>query len=178
MVKTYLYNERTYTDEVALRNAIFERDRLALCSEPEMGKAEFWSQFDVVYTEEPDPQPALKELKETRLRELDRAFYRWRTNAATLISSLGFIADADQRAMIDIAGLAALDSPAVFMDADNQAHELTPEQIKTLQKEVIRSGSAAYQTKWTLRNAIETAESNEELEAIEIKFESVDFSRA
>ena len=91
------------------------------------------------------------------------------------LSSLGFEADADERAMIDVSGLVALESPAVFMDANNVPRELTADQIKILHKEIIQSGNKAYETKWALRNAISAAESKDALEAIELKFEPVNF---
>lgn len=173
---TYSYNEKIYTEEGALRNAIFEKDRIAFGPEPQENKAVFWESFGVAYHEEADPEPTLDELKAQKLRELDRAFYRWRNDGATLVSSLGFTADADQRAMIDISGLVALGASAVFMDAQNQPHELTIEQIKVLQKEIIQSGNAAYQTKWTLRTLIEGASGVETLDDIEIKFCPVSFA--
>ena len=64
-----------------------------------------------------------------------------------------------------------------FMDANNQTHLLDLEQLKTVQVEIIQNGQSAYQQKWTLRTAIETAQSKEDLEAIEIKFTAEDFSK-
>lgn len=178
MTKTYQYNSETYADESALRKAIFEKDRVVFGPEPDTGKSEFWASFGVVYREADDPEPSLEKLKEQKRKELDRAFYRWRNSEATLISSLGFVADADQRAMIDIAGLVALEAPAVFMDANNQPHELSVEQIKTLQREIIQSSNDAYQNKWTLRSLIEGASDAATLQAIEIAFLPKIFSRA
>lgn len=167
---TYSYNEKIYTEEGALRNAIFEKDRIAFGPEPQENKAEFWESFGVAYREEADPEPTLDELKAQKLRELDRAFSRWRNSDATLISSLGFVVDADERAMIDVSGLVALGGGAVFMDADNVPHQLTASEIKTLQAEIIQSGNRAYMTKWTFRGLIEGAESAEGLDAIDLKF--------
>lgn len=176
MIKTYLYNGKTYEEEAALRNAIFERDRVVFGPEPKERKAEFWRSFDVVYSERAEPEPTLKELKEIRLKELDRAFYQWRNDGAVLFSSLGFTADADQRAMIDLSGLVALGTPAIFMDADNRPHELTADQVGVLHKEIIESGNKAYQTKWSFRTAIESASDAAELKAIRIKFAPVSFA--
>lgn len=176
MIKTYLYNAQSYSDESALRNAIFEKDRVVFGPEPAEGKAQFWSNLDVTYSEAADPEPTLEELKEKKLKELDRAFYRWRNTDATLVSSLGFTADADQRAMIDVSGLVALDAATTFMDADNQPHELTAEQIKTLHREIIQSGNQAYQDKWGFRTLIKGAEDAHALEKIEIEFAPVSFT--
>lgn len=176
MIKTYIYDGQTYADERTLRNAIFAKDRMVFGPEPAEGKVQFWSNLDVTYSEEADPEPTLEELKDKKLKELDRAFSRWRNGDATLVSSLGFTADADQRAMIDVSGLVALEAPATFMDADNQPHELTAEQIKTLHRELIQSGNQAYQVKWGFRTLIEEAEDADALEKIEIEFAPVSFA--
>ena len=174
MIKKYLYNDNVYHSEYAVRQAIWEEDHKVFGKEPEENRAEFWEKLNVTYSEE-EQQFTLKELRAKKLGELDRAFYVWRSKRATLVSSLGFEADADERAMIDVSGLVALEAPAVFMDANNVPHELTADQIKILHKEIIQSGNKAYETKWALRNAISAAESKDALEAIELKLEPVSF---
>ena len=174
MIKKYLYNYKEYSSEYQVRRAVWENERKVFEKEPEENRAEFWEKLNVTYSEE-EQQFTLKELRAQKLGELDRAFYVWRSKQATLVSSLGFKADADERAMIDVSGLVALEAPAVFMDANNAPHELTADQIKILHKEIIQSGNKAYETKWALRNAISAAESKDALEAIELKFEPVSF---
>lgn len=174
MIKKYLYNDNVYHSEYAVRQAIWEEDHKVFGKEPEENRAEFWEKLNVTYSEE-EQQFTLKELRAKKLGELDRAFYVWRSKQATLVSSLGFEADADERAMIDVSGLVALEAPAVFMDANNVPHELTADQIKILHKEIIQSGNKAYETKWALRKAISAAESKDALEAIELKLEPVSF---
>ena len=63
------------------------------------------------------------------------------------------------------------------MDANNQPHLLTLEELQTLQIEIIQNGQDAYTQKWTIRAAIEAAESKEALDKIEIKFVALDFSK-
>lgn len=174
MIKKYLYNDNVYHSEYAVRQAVWEEDHKVFGKEPEENRAEFWEKLNVTYSEE-EQQFTLKELRAKKLGELDRAFYEWRSKQAVLVSSLGFVADADERAMIDVSGLVALEAPAVFMDANNVPHELTADQIKILHKEIIQSGNKAYETKWALRNAISAAESKDALEAIELKLEPVNF---
>lgn len=176
MIKKYLYNGKEYRSAYQVRQAIFEAERKAFPAEPEEGKAEFWAEHGVTYTEEEIP---LDTLKSQKLAQLDRAFMQWRNDGATLISSLGFNADCDERAMIDVNGLVTIcgeTQTVAFMDADNQPHELSVGQLKVLQAEIIQSGTLAYQAKWQLRTAIESAESREALDAIEIKFTAVDFT--
>lgn len=181
MIKKYLYNDKEYLSEYSVRQAIWKEDHKVFGKEPEENRAEFWENLGVTYSEQPDPPivqhiPTLEEEKTIKLAHLNDAFQQWRNNDATLISSLGFTADADERAMIDVSGLVALDSPATFMDANNVPHELTTDQIKVLHKEIIQSGNKAYETKWALRNAINACQSVEELEAVELKFEPVSFA--
>lgn len=130
------------------------------------------------------PAPTLDELKTAKLAELDTAFMSWYEDKATVTTSLGFVADSDARAMMDVNGLvttlesqpAETRSTVAFMDHDNQAHLLSLDQLKTVQLEIIQNGQSAYQQKWTLRTAIEQASTKEELDAIEIKFVAENYS--
>lgn len=183
MIKKYLYNNKEYLSEYSVRQAIWKEDYKVFGKEPEENRAEFWENLGVTYSEQPDPPivqhiPTLEEEKTIKLAHLNDAFQQWRNNDATLISSLGFEADADERAMIDVTGLVSLEAPAVFMDANNFPHELTAEQIKVLHKEIIQSGNKAYEKKWSLRNQINACESMEELKAMDLKFEPVDFTES
>lgn len=131
------------------------------------------------------PAPSIEELKNAKLSQLDSAFLQWYETDAVVTSSLGFVADSDSRAMMDVSGLVTtLESQPVetrasvaFMDASNQAHMLSLDQLKTVQVEIIQNGQSAYQQKWSMRAAIEQATTKEELEAIEIKFSAEDFSK-
>lgn len=64
------------------------------------------------------------------------------------------------------------------MDHNNVAHQLTLEQMKTVNLEIIQNGQSAYAQKWALRTAIEAAETTEAVNAIEIAFVGEDFSAA
>ena len=137
-------------------------------------------------TVEKIPEQTVEEVRTEKKRALDSAFASWYEDGATLKSSLGFEADSDSRAMQDVNGLVtAAEAQAtfaadglIFMDAKNVGHEVTLDQLKTLQLEIIASGNAAYQEKWKLRDAIEAATTKEELDAIEIVFQPLDFSKA
>lgn len=134
------------------------------------------------------PEKTVEEVRTEKKRALDSAFASWYEDGATLKSSLGFEVDSDSRAMQDVNGLvtAAESSAAfadtesggglIFMDANNVGHQVSIDQLKTLQLEIIQAGQAAYQEKWKLRDAIEKAKTKEELEKIEIAFHPADFS--
>lgn len=130
------------------------------------------------------PEPSLEEVKKQKFQELDQKFMSWYEDKATVTSSLGFVADSDARAMMDVSGLVTTleAAPAetrftvAFMDANNEPHMLTLEQMKVVQLEIIQNGQSAYAQKWAYRNAIESAESVEALAAISIDFHGEDFS--
>lgn len=130
------------------------------------------------------PEKTVEEVRTEKKRALDSAFTSWYEDGATLKSSLGFEADSDSRAMQDVNGLVTVAEEQatfaadglIFMDAKNVGHEVTLDQLKTLQLEIIASGNAAYHEKWKLRDAIEKAKTKEELGKIVIAFHPVDFS--
>ena len=130
------------------------------------------------------PEKTVDEVRTIKLSELDSAFMQWYENDATVTTSLGFVADSDARAMMDVNGLVTTleaqpletRESVASMDASNQAHLLSLDPLHTVQVELIQNGQSAYQQKWALRTAIESAQSKEELEAIEIKFTAEDFS--
>lgn len=132
------------------------------------------------------PEPTVNEVRAQKLAELEQKFLAWYEKEATVTSSLGFVADSDARAMMDTSGLvttleaqpAETRSTVAFMDANNEAHMLTLEQMKTVQLEIIQNGQSAYAQKWALREAINSAETVEALNAIEIAFHGENFSAA
>lgn len=184
MIKKYVYDGETYTSAWAVRQAIGKKENMAFGPEPEEGKAEFWADLGVTYTEEPDPEPTLEELKSTKFSQLERAFLQWYEQDAVVTSSLGFVADSDVRAVTDVSGLITVAeatpsesrTTVAFMDHNNEAHMLSLDQLKTLQLEIIQNGQSAYQQKWQIRTAIEEAAGKDALDAIEIKFTGLDFT--
>lgn len=144
--------------------------------------AEGKRQFQIVAV----PAPTLEEVKTQKLAELERKFLAWYETEATVTSSLGFVADSDARAMMDTSGLVTtLEAQSeeargtvAFMDHDNVPHQLTLDQMKTVNLEIIQNGQSAYAQKWALRTAIEAAETTEAVNAISIEFHGEDFSAA
>lgn len=136
---------------------------------------------DLSWTVAKIPDPTLEELKAAKKSELDAAFLQWYQKGAIVTSSLGFIADSDERAVTDVSGLIkvseATGEGTIFMDADNQPHPLTLEELKLLQLEILQNGQFAYKQKWQIRDAIDAAADAEALEAIEINFVGLDFTK-
>nr|DAW65241.1 MAG TPA: protein of unknown function (DUF4376) [Caudoviricetes sp.] len=184
MVKTWTYKDTVYQSEWLMRQELFKQDRVACGEAPAEGAAEFWAQFGVAYAEEPDLEPNIDELRNQKLSSLESAFMQWYQTDATCTSSLGFVVDSDARAMLDVSGLVTtLEATPVdsrggvtFMDHNNIPHMLTLSQLKTVQLEIIKTGQAAYEQKWTMRSAIGAAKTPDDLDAVEIRFTGVDFT--
>ena len=179
MIKKFIYDGVEYSYEREVRKAIYEKEHKIFSKAPSENVTEFWAKFGVTYTEEQEPFEPLKARKAFAIK---RAFLDWRNNKATLISSLGFKADSNERANTDVSGLLIAyennqDALITFRDADNLFHSLTYAQVKTLQKEIIENGNYAYEQKWVLDAQVGKATTKEELDAIKIEFVGKDFTK-
>lgn len=177
MIKSFIYDGVEYTSEREVREAIFKKERKVFSKAPSENVAEFWAKFGVNYVEEQEP---IETLRAWKCNAIKNAFLIWRENQATLISSLGFKVDSNERANSDVAGLlvAYEDNQSAlitFRDADNKFHELAFAQLKVIQKEIIANGSHAYSQKWAFDAQVEKAMTKEELDAIKVKFEGKNF---
>lgn len=156
---------------------------LALCTSDSGHRVKRGS--DLSWSVEKIPDQTLEDLKTVKKAALENAFLQWYEADAIVTSSLGFVADSDERAVTDVSGLIKVAEATpeesrqttIFMDHDNQAHPLTLEELKLLQLEILQNGQYAYQQKWTLRSAIEAAENEEALSNLEIAFVGLDFSK-
>lgn len=183
MAKKYIYDGVEYYSTYTLRQDIWEKEHKVFVTPTD---AAGWQSLGVTYIEEDDPEPSLDDQKAMKQTMVERAFLQWYGNDATLTSSLGFEADSDQRAMMDVAGLITKQeslsqearTSVFFRGKDNQFYPLTLEQLKTLQIEIIDNGNYAYEQKWEMEKAIAEATNKSELDGIEIKFVGKDFSEA
>ena len=190
MAKKYTYNGTEYNSTHQVRQAVWENERKIFGS-PET--VEDWVALGVTLEETPDPvsptphEPDLDELKQMKLGALDGAFNEYRNSSETfLVSSLGFKTNANVTAFDNVSGLVAqlqyandlgyYDKKIGFMDFDDQLHEIGLQELKTLQVEISANGSNCYAQKWAMRNQIQNAQNEQELDAIEIKFEPTDFT--
>lgn len=126
---------------------------------------------------EPDAEEVLAHARARRLAELGAAFehaQRFRH----FRTSLGFEVDANERANRDVAGLVTLleaggEAATAFCDYGNVMREVTLEQLKTLQLELIAYGRMLYARKWELREAVNAARTPEDVAAVEITFDDL-----
>ena len=112
--------------------------------------------------------------QEAKFVSLKEAFFS-AENTGVVNSSLGFPIDANERANRDVSGLisqmemTSIDTTQ-FCDANNDFHEVTLDNLKTMQLELIQYAQSLYATKWQFRATIEAASTVDELNAIDIKF--------
>ena len=177
-MKKYIYKENEYRTERALRVAIFEAERLAL---PKVETDDDWAKYGVEVVEVAPVLPTLEELKSRKMVELEERFNEYRQSSNTFIeSSLGFRVNANIVAFDNVSGLVAQlqyrqengeANPTIgFMSFDDELVTLSLADLKKLQVEISENGSLAYAKKWSIRTAIEQAQNEEELNAIDIMF--------
>lgn len=128
------------------------------------------------------PEKPLDTLREEKLSELSDKFSAAEADAH-LTSSLGIVINAGEKANRDIDGLVKLMEAAPDMETvnfccyDNTFHAVALADLKTMQIEVILSGNELYAQKWAYRDAINAAENKGALEAVNIHFEMLDFTK-
>lgn len=132
-----------------------------------------WNLTPVTHTPE-EEENYLNRLKQNKLNILNSKFLEAENNSV-IDSSIGFKIDATERSNRDINGLIdsleyTKEEKVMFCAADNSFHEVTLDNLKTMQLEVIAYGQKLYTKKWQYREQINQAQSKEELDKIEIKF--------
>lgn len=130
------------------------------------------------------PQPTMEELealepeamlyyaRQDKLAELEQKFNYMLDNGHTT-SSFGVEIDANVTSVRNVAGLLVVmgpDDKEWFCDYNNQLHELTRQQVETIQVEIITYIQRLYDQKWVYRNQINTLTTPEEINNIVIEF--------
>lgn len=125
------------------------------------------------------PAPDFEELKAAKLNGLSQLTDKiFNSQDTYLTSSLGFRINARSKALEDINSLIILgDEVTYFNDFDDVIHELNIDELKTLQREVIKSGQYIYSQKWEYREKINNSKTIEELNNIVFDFKYADFSK-
>lgn len=127
------------------------------------------------------PEKPLEKYIEEKHSELSSKFNTIQ-DSAYLTSSLGFTINAGRTAKADIDGLIEslqddTTSTVLFRCYDNSFINVNLNNLKTMRLEVIKSGQELYQQKWTFGTMIDNCTSSEEVEAINIEFTMLDFSK-
>ena len=128
------------------------------------------------------PEKTLEEVKAKKLEELAQVTALFENNLNKdmyFTSSLGFRVNGDRRTRSNIEDLIAFTQtfPVAYRDYDNVIRNVTENDLRTMLVEHITNGNNLYQTKWQFESQINACTSIEEVEAIKIKFEMMDFSK-
>ena len=119
-----------------------------------------------------EPEAILYYARQDKLAELDQKFNYMLENGHTT-SSFGVEIDANITSVRNVAGLLVVmgaDDKEWFCDYNNQLHELTRQQVETIQVEIITYIQGLYDQKWMYRNQINTLTTPEEINNIVIEF--------
>ena len=160
----YTGRDADYETDVAPYVALWEAEKARLDAEAAAKKAEY---------------NRLENVVARKLDELNAKLEETKTfSAAHITSSTGYVVNANTTAKQNIDGLitamtAQNLSTVNFMTFDNTLAELTLEQLKTLQLELISYGNNLYAKKWSLRAQIEACTTKEEVDAIVIDYSDV-----
>ena len=131
------------------------------------------------------PSQPLQEAKDEKLTELKTKANVFEQNVCkdmVINSSIGYQMDADKRSQDNMQGIITI-MTAQSLDtmpyrcADNVTRNLSKEQLQTVYNEALINGQNLYVQKWTLEAQINAAETKEALDAIEIKFTMMDFTK-
>lgn len=160
----YSGRDADYEADVAPYVALYQAEKARLDAEAAAKKAEYNRLENVVARKLDELNAKLEETKTS--------------SAAHITSSTGYVVNANTTAKQNIDGLitamtAQNLSTVNFMTFDNTLAELTLEQLKTLQLELISYGNNLYAKKWSLRAQIEACTTKEEVDAIVIDYSDV-----
>ncbi len=150
-----------YEEEVAPYVTAWQAEKDRLDAEAAAAEAEYNS---------------LPNVKARKLAELNSGLSAARSDSkASINSSVGFAINADDTANTNIAGLITyMESTGTettsFMGFDNTLHDVTLQDLKTMQTELAVWGQALYAYKWQIRSQIDAAQTKEEVDAIDIDY--------
>ena len=131
-----------------------------------------------------NPPPAtLEEARELKLEELAQVTAKFEDNLNKdmyFTSSLGFKVNGDRRTRSNIEDLIRFSTtfPVQYKDYDNIFQKVTKDHLETMLQEHITNGLNLYQQKFSYESQIDACKSKEEVEAIKIEFEMMDFSKS
>lgn len=160
----YTGRDADYETDIAPYVALYQAEKARLDAEAAAAEAEYNKLENVVARKLDELNAKLEETKAS--------------SAAHITSSTGYVVNANTTAKQNIDGLitamtAQNLSTVNFMTFDNTLAELTLEQLKTIQLELISYGNNLYAKKWALRSQIENCTTKEEVDAIAIDYSDV-----
>lgn len=132
--------------------------------------------YIITYSIVDDNLDGVKEIKKSRLSNSFDEVYD--SKYLKLSSSLGFEINANSVANTNIDGLIKVlkktgVESVLFRAFNNDLHNVTLDDLETMQMEIIMNGQALYAKKWELENIIDKASSIKELMEIDDNFSNV-----
>lgn len=124
----------------------------------------------------------LTEAKEKKLAELSKVTALFEDNLNKdmyFTSSLGFRVNGDRRTRSNIEDLIRFSPafPVQYKDYDNNFRQVTKDHLETMLQNHITNGLNLYRQKFSYESQINACTTKEEVEAIKIEFEMMDFSK-
>ena len=160
----YSGRDADYEADVAPYVALYQAEKARLDAEAAAKKAEY---------------NRLENVKARKLAELNRAMEEVKVSSSvSILSSTGYTVNANTTAKQNVDGLitamTSIGTDSVnFMTFDNTLVQLTLDQLKTIQLELISYGNNLYARKWALRSQIEACKTKEEVDGIVISYADV-----
>lgn len=168
----YKYNGKSYNSLSDVYNALRENSTQVFAMP---ATEEQWLAYGVTYEVE-DPAVSLETEKSLKKQQLENLFKQTRASSDIYVtSSLGFPVNANETAIINIIGLineleVSGKETVVFRDFNNEFHEVTKDNLKQMQAEIAREGSAFYLLKWQYEENISNATTVKQVKDIQISF--------
>lgn len=130
-----------------------------------------------------DENEQFEQAKANKLAELSRISHQYSAYECPvdmyIVSSTGFKVDADVCSQTNMQGLVLMLEPGQttqYKDFNNEFQEVSREQLETMIAECKQNGLNLYQQKFEYEAQINAAQTIEELDAIELVFEMMDFT--
>lgn len=130
-----------------------------------------------------DENEQFEQAKTNKLAELSRISHQYSAYKCPvdmyIVSSTGFKVDADVCSQTNMQGLVLMLEPGQttqYKDFNNEFQEVSREQLETMIVECKQNGLNLYQQKFEYEAQINAAQTIEELDAIELVFEMMDFT--
>lgn len=130
-----------------------------------------------------DENEQFEQAKTAKLEELSRISHQYSAYDCPvdmyIVSSTGFKVDADVCSQTNMQGLVLMLEPGQttqYKDFYNEFQEVSREQLETMIVECKQNGLNLYQQKFEYEAQINAAQTIEELDAIELVFEMMDFT--
>ena len=176
-------------DEIALFDASKSRLQTTLKFKPELTDKEIQeTEREIVLLDnkfvfaDEHADELLTEAKEKKLEELAQVTALFEDNLNKdmyFTSSLGFKVNGDRRTRSNIEDLIAFTQtfPVAYRDYDNIMRNVTENDLRTMLAEHITNGNNLYSQKWDFEAQINACTTKEEVDAIEIKFNMMDFNK-